>query len=58
MIDKHLLLEVFKFFLMFYGLYRAYKQRQKEKALTESVESLSQRLAKLEDVNKSKKLDE
>lgn len=56
MIDVSLLLEVLKFFLMFYGLYRAHQQKQKEKALTETVEKLSQRLIKLENVKKRKKL--
>ncbi len=56
MIDVSLLLEVLKFFLMFYGLYRAYKQQQKEKALSAEIESITQRLSKLENVKKRKKL--
>ena len=56
MIDVSLLLEVLKFFLMFYGLYRAYKQKQKEKALSAELTHITQRLTKLENTKKRKKL--
>jgi hypothetical protein len=58
MMDIVLLLEVLKFFLLGYGLYKAYRQRQKEKALSAELENITQRLSILENVNKSKKLDE
>ena len=56
MVDVSLLLGVLKFFLMFYGLYRAYKQRQKEKALSAELTRITQRLSKLENTRKRKKL--
>jgi hypothetical protein len=58
MTELILLLEVFKFFLLFFGLYRAYKQKQKEKALSAELENITQRLSKLEDAKKSKQLDD
>jgi hypothetical protein len=56
MIDGSLLLEVLKFFLMFYGLFRAYQQQKKEKALSAELTRITQRLSKLENTRKRKKL--
>lgn len=53
-----LLLEVLKFLFLVWGIYRYFEQKQREKALLAEVENHKQRLSKLENVNKSKQLDE
>lgn len=58
MTDLELLLEVLKFLFLVWGIYRYFEQKQREKALLIELENHKQRLSKLENVNKSKQLDE
>lgn len=57
MIDINLLLEVFKFLLFVWSIYRYFEQKKREKTLIDTVASLNQRLSKLEDAKESKKLE-
>lgn len=58
MTDIELLLEVLKFLLIAWSIYRYFEQKKREKALLDSVESNKQRLTKLENAEKSKQLDD
>jgi biopolymer transport protein ExbB/TolQ len=58
MADLMLLLEVLKFLLIVWSIYRYFEQKKREKALLDSVESNKQRLTKLENAEKSKQLDD
>lgn len=53
--DVNSLLEAFKFLLFVWSIYRYFEQKQREKAMIESVESLNQRLSKLEKIVKTLK---
>lgn len=57
MIDSNLLLEVLKFLLIVWSVYRYFEQKKREKALVETLTELNQRLTKLENIT-SKQLDE
>jgi hypothetical protein len=46
--DLHLLYEILKALLMLFGIVRAYRQQQREKAMLATVESYKQRLENLE----------
>lgn len=58
MSEFFLIFEVLKFLFFALEVTRYFWHRKREKALIESVESLNQRLTKLENVSKSKQLDE
>jgi hypothetical protein len=58
MSDFILIFEVLKVLFFALEVTRYFWHRKREKALIESVESLNQRLTKLENVSKSKQLDE